>query len=260
MNLQVLVSTMHQKDHSILDKMNIQSDAIIINQCDRNEVEEFEYKGHHIKFYSFNERGVGLSRNTALMRATADIVLFADDDVTYVDNYSEIIISAFNKQNKAKVIAFNVPSTNHERPTYYNAKNEFIPFWRCLKYGTFTIAARREELISSNIYFSQLFGGGAKYSSGEDSLFLADCIRNGLSMYSNTSVIGTVTHTDSTWFKGYDDKFFIDKGAFFACLSRKFYFFYCIQFAVRKYKVFKDYKSFTQLLKLLLEGAYKFGA
>lgn len=35
MDLQVLVSTMHQKDYSIIEKMNINSDAIIINQCDR---------------------------------------------------------------------------------------------------------------------------------------------------------------------------------------------------------------------------------
>ena len=58
MNLQVLVSTMHQTYPSLLEKMNIQSDAIIINQCDRNEFEEFEYKGNNIKFLSFAERGV----------------------------------------------------------------------------------------------------------------------------------------------------------------------------------------------------------
>ena len=29
MSLQVIVATMHQTDHSLLDRMNIQSDAII---------------------------------------------------------------------------------------------------------------------------------------------------------------------------------------------------------------------------------------
>ena len=48
MTLQVLVATMHQTDHSLLEKMNIQSDAIVINQCDRNEIERFTYKGHNI--------------------------------------------------------------------------------------------------------------------------------------------------------------------------------------------------------------------
>ena len=34
------------------------------------------YNGHQILWMSLNERGIGLSRNTALMRATADIILF----------------------------------------------------------------------------------------------------------------------------------------------------------------------------------------
>ncbi len=46
MNLQVLVSTMHQEDHSLLEKMNINSYAIIGNQCDQNSIEDFEWDGH----------------------------------------------------------------------------------------------------------------------------------------------------------------------------------------------------------------------
>jgi len=95
---------MHQNDHSLLEKMNIQSDAIIGNQCNRNEIEEFNYNGNTIKYLSFPERGVGLNRNNALMRATADICLFADDDVRYVDNYKDIIIEAFEQNPKADMI------------------------------------------------------------------------------------------------------------------------------------------------------------
>ena len=46
MKVQVLVATMNQKDHTLLEKMNIQSDVIVGNQCDYNLVEEFEYCGH----------------------------------------------------------------------------------------------------------------------------------------------------------------------------------------------------------------------
>ena len=60
MTLQVLIATMHQTDHSLLEKMNIQSDAIAINQCDRDEIERFTYNGHNILWMSLNERGIGL--------------------------------------------------------------------------------------------------------------------------------------------------------------------------------------------------------
>ena len=33
MKFQVLISTMFQNDETILDKMNIQSDVVVINQC-----------------------------------------------------------------------------------------------------------------------------------------------------------------------------------------------------------------------------------
>ena len=42
MKLQVLVSCMHQQDYSLLEKMNIQTDAIIINQCDINKFENIK--------------------------------------------------------------------------------------------------------------------------------------------------------------------------------------------------------------------------
>lgn len=41
------------------------------------------YKGNEVIMYTWNERGVGLNRNNLIMRADAEIVLFADDDVIY---------------------------------------------------------------------------------------------------------------------------------------------------------------------------------
>ena len=58
MKVQVLVAAMNQNDHSLLKKMNINSDAIIGNQCDRNGIESFKYKGHdimYLKIYCRNQ-------------------------------------------------------------------------------------------------------------------------------------------------------------------------------------------------------------
>ena len=86
MTIEVLVATMNQEDDCSLHiDMNIQSDAIIGNQCGRNEIKELEYNGHRIKYLSFAEKGVGLNRNNALMRSTADICVLADDDQIFVD-------------------------------------------------------------------------------------------------------------------------------------------------------------------------------
>lgn len=254
MKVEVLVATMHQNDHSLVERMNIQTDAIIINQCDRNQFEEIEYKGRKIKFLSFSERGVGLSRNNALMRATGDICLFADDDVKYDDGYEEKIIQAFKKTPKADIILFNVPSKNKERPTYIIPKKSRVRFYNSLRYGAVKIAIKREKLFQANVFFSLLFGGGAKYSAGEDSLFVAECIRKGLRVFANTERIGYVTQENSTWFRGHDDKFFYDKGVFFACLSKKWAKALCLQFVIRHKKMWKESYSFSEVYGIMKKG------
>ena len=83
MKVQVLASVMNQKLPEVLEKMQLASDAVIINQCDRFALEETEKDGCKIKFCSFQERGVGRSRNEAILRADGDICLFSDEDIVY---------------------------------------------------------------------------------------------------------------------------------------------------------------------------------
>jgi glycosyltransferase involved in cell wall biosynthesis len=254
MKLQVLVSTMYQTDHSLLKKMNIQSDAIVVNQCERNEFEEFDYKGNLVRFISLAERGVGLSRNNALMRATADICVFADEDVAYVDDYKEIILNAFANSPDADLILFNVFSSNQKRPTYEIKKYGRVRLYSCLRYGTVKIAVRTEMQKKANIYFSLLFGGGAMYSSGEDSLFIAECIKKGLKIFTEPTVIGFASQEGSSWFEGYTDKYFIDKGVLFACLSKRWAEVLCLQFCIRHQKMFIGTKTWSEAYKIMLKG------
>jgi glycosyltransferase involved in cell wall biosynthesis len=252
-NLQLLVSTMHQTDYSLLDKMNIQSDSIIINQCDRNEYHEFKHNEHDIKFMSFNERGVGLSRNNALMRATGDICLFADEDMTYEDNYKAKVVEAFIQQPDADMIVFNVLSENPEKQSKIIKKISRVRLSNSLKYGTVRMAIRTNSFRKKNIAFSLLFGGGTKYGSGEDSLFIFDAIKKGLRVYTNPTFIGKVSHESSSWFRGYTDKYFFDKGALYVSLSKRWSKLLALQFVIRHRKMFKE-KHWLEAYKLMLQG------
>ncbi|OME82316.1 hypothetical protein BK120_15830 [Paenibacillus sp. FSL A5-0031] len=255
MKLQVLVSTMHQNDFSIIDKMNLKSNTIIINQCSRNEYSEYEDENMQVKMYSFNERGIGLSRNNALMRSNADICLLADDDVIYNDGYGTLIIEAFENNPNADIIMFNVPSLNMNRVGSLNNKKEHrVNYTNFMRYGAVRIAFRRESVIKANVYFSLLFGGGAKYSSGEDTLFINDCLKKGLKIYTSASQIGIVKQESSTWFNGYNKKYFFDKGVFFKLLSNKWSIFLIIQFAIRKYSLYKNDTGLKEAIKYMLDG------
>lgn len=251
MKLQVLLSTMNQKDFSIVEKIGITTNAIIINQCEKNQIDTI--KNNKILFMSLKEKGVGLSRNTALQRANADICIFADDDVKYDKDYEQIIIKEFDKNPKADVIIFNIHSTNPERPEYQIKKKKRVNMFTCLKYGTSRIAIRLDKVRANNINFSLLFGGGAKYSQGEDTLFLRDCLRKRLKIYKVPECIGTISHDTSTWFRGYNEKYIKDRGAFYKAFSPRLKYLFCIQYVFR-HKEFREYMNRRKALKLMLQG------
>ena len=67
MKIQMLVSAVNQDVLTLAERMNLRTDAVIINQCGGYGYVEYEHCFHTICCYSFKERGVGLSRNSALV-------------------------------------------------------------------------------------------------------------------------------------------------------------------------------------------------
>ena len=215
--LEVLIATMHQTDFSLLEKMNIQSDVVIANQGSENKYEECEYHGYRVKMITTTTRGVGLNRNIALLYSSADILLFADDDVTYNDGYAEEIVKAFEEKPKAQAIIFGLAySKNGEIYSVAKLKNKRVRIYNSLKHGAARMAIRRETYLKKHLLFSQLFGGGCMYSCGEDSLFILDMIKQECKVYTNGYVLGKTAKDTSSWFQGYNEKFFYDKGAWLA--------------------------------------------
>lgn len=217
MTLETLVSAVKENTTTLASKMKLESDAIVINQCNVNVSELYEYQGHRILCLSFNEKGVGLSRNSALMRATADIILFSDEDIVYAEGYAKKVLQAFSERPYADMLLFNMDVTQ-ERATYHTDHEFRVHRYNCGRYPTYSFAIRREILHQKNITFSLLFGGGAKYSNGEDSIFIRDCIKSGMRVYALPITIGKEVARPSTWFHGYTEKFFFDRGVLYQYL------------------------------------------
>lgn len=256
MNIEVLVSTMNQKtvDLSLAEKMNIKSKTIIINQTD-----EFGYSSEQrVEMCSYPERGVGKSRNSALLRSSGDVCLMADDDMVYVDNYEEIVKKAYEKYKDADFIVFNVRVHYPDRTVERVSQPGRVRFFNSLKYGTVTFSFYRNAIIRENVFFSLLFGGGAKFSSGEDTLFLWTCLKKGLKVYAEETVIADVYNYESSWFKGYNEKFYKDKGALFKALEPRWHLLLNLQLAVRKRKEYGSEKSILEILKIMNTGAKEY--
>ncbi len=217
MKLQVLVAAVQENDIMLAEHMNLSTEAIICNQCQEVAYKEFEREGRMIRAFSFDERGVGRNRNNALMRAEAEYVLFADEDIIYDDNYESKILKEFEKNPGADILMFNVTAVEY-RQTYENTHHKRVRWYTYGRYPTYAMCCKLESLRKANVWFSLLFGGGAKYSNGEDSLFIHDCLKAGLKIYAAPVIIGHEKERaggESTWFKGYNEKFFYDRGVLY---------------------------------------------
>lgn len=255
-NLEILVAAMNQKDFSLAEKMNIRCNAIIANQAGRNEISEKETEFGKIKMITTDTKGVGLNRNIALAAAKEDLILFADDDMVYYTGMEKAVEKAFEKNPKADVLIFGIDIVrNGEITEKRRCKNKRLPVWNSMKYGAVRIAARRRAIVDNEIVFNENFGGGCIYSAGEDTLFLKNCFDKGLKVYSDEYVLGTCCKDTSSWFVGYNEKYFYDKGALVRFLFPKLMYIMGMYFAVR-------FKRETKVpvgkrIKLVYEGIVK---
>jgi len=258
MRLQTLVSCVKQNTDTMARVMNLESDAIIINQCDVNDYSEYEYEGHKICCYSFREKGVGLSRNNALMRADADIILFSDEDIRYTEGYAEKVLRAFEQRPKADMLLFNF-DVIEERATYHTDKEHRVRIYNSGRYPTYSFAIRLEKLRMAGISFNILFGGGARYSNGEDSLFIKDCLKHGFKIYALPISLGKEEPRPSTWFNGYTEKFFFDRGVLYKPLYGCFAKILALRFLLAHKDTFfadadGEVKNWQQAYKLMKQG------
>ena len=258
MKLEVLVATMGQKNLDKYKEMNLNSDVIFANQDDRFELIEENIDSNNVKMITTNYRGVGKNRNVALLNATAELLVLADDDMVYEDDYVNIIQSAFSKIKNADIIIFNIETIGEEtRKRRLNTKIKRCNKFNVLNYGAARIVIKKEFLDKQNIWFSMLYGGGAKYSSGEDSLFLIESLNKGARVYTYPKKIAGVKQNESTWFKGYNEKFFFDRGIWLGNAFPNLKYILSLYYAIKLKNTSEKY-NLADIFKFIVSGIKEF--
>lgn len=246
MKLEVLLSVLNLNIKN-LDKMNINGKCTVINQCDKKDFKK--YKNFNI--YSFNERGTANSRNRGLDLVKEDIIVLCDDDVIYNPDYEKIILNEFKNNKDADLIIFNME--NPYRKKRIIKKSKRLHIYNSLNYAAYNVAFRRKSI--KNIRMNNMFGPGAIYKSGgDDTLFIVDCLKHKLKLYSSPEYIGKISSDESTWFKGYNHEYFFNKGALFTAISPLFRHILILQFLIRHKEYLTELK-FMDALKQMKKGS-----
>lgn len=255
MKLEILLSCMNEEDFSIIDKFKLDSDILIVNQCNENSYLEEKRNSYSCRMIKTTKRGLSQSRNELLNNMNGDVGILCDDDVTYFDNYKEIIIKAFEELKDADIIIFDTEMVNYKGPI----REKITKIKRAPKnknYGSVRIAFKKESFYKNNIWFYINFGAGSKYSSGEDSLLLRDANKKKLKIYEYPAIIASVDYEESTWFKGFDEKYFYDKGAWLKESYPRTWFIFMWYFVLKFYK--KIELSSLGILKNILKGVKEY--
>ncbi len=126
-------------------------------------------------------RGLSANRNNALAHATGDILLIADDDVSYEASYFQRILQHFKDDPHLDIACFQA-ETPDRKPFRRYATHTFD--YARQPYGTYfcsvEIALRRQAPYPP---FDERFGLGAPFlGAGEEEVFLLQAFRRGLSI------------------------------------------------------------------------------
>lgn len=254
-SLQVIVATMHQKDFAKYEAMNLSTDAVFANQADETSYSEKNIGNSTAKMITTATRGVGINRNIGLQYATGDILLIADDDMVYSDDYAETVLKAFEENPQADALIFNIETIGADKGRRLNNKSIRLHLHNGLNYGAARLAVRRSCLIRERIFFSTCFGGGTIYSAGEDTLFICDMLKKKLKIFTYPATIASVDQTTSTWFTGYNEKLIFDRGAFFGAAFGKAAPIFCIYNLFRHKYIYKEANlTFTQAFRVMCKG------
>lgn len=251
MTLQVLLSAMHLADESYINSLNITGDCVVVNQCDRSTKRDTDLGGRKVTYIETTERGLSRSRNMAIAASTADVCILCDNDVEYVKGYESLILNAFESHPEADLIVFYIKRAEKPVPNYSTERK--MDYLSVLKIFSPEIAFRPHRI--EGIRFKEEFGAGSgKYIMGEENLFLYDCLKAGKTILYMPIQIAALREEESTWFQGYDEKFFISRGANYGAMSRLFSYLLIWQFALRKKGLYGENMGMLAAVKLMYRG------
>ena len=207
----VLISTMNKSENEIKrmrERENLLNlNILVINQVGYNSSYIIDHK---CTVYNTDELGLSKSRNYGLKNSDFQISLIGDDDLIYIDNLEKIVCDTFELNPEYDIICFN---TDKKKTFLKNHKTK-INKLKLTSISSVQIAYKTKKIKDLGILFDERFGTGSMmFNSGEENIFINDCLEKGISILYVPIRILTIPDSESSWFVGFDENYFYSKGA-----------------------------------------------
>jgi len=252
MHIQVIVSTFKNAieniDASVLDYENLS----VINQNPvnyDNSVKKQQYE--HVEWLDFDQKGLSRSRNLGVSIAKQDYIYLTDDDLILKQNFKEIISRVVEKNKNVDIFAFQVNGIEKEYKKYSD-------YLTSMKLSSVQLVLKTEFVKENQLFYDERFGAGSEYGMGEENIFLFDALRKGAKIKYFPIEIAKVYVGDSSWFKGFDRNYFVNRGAIFYRMFGLTSDIFSLIFCIRKRKLYKDKFDIKTAFKFTREGKKEF--
>lgn len=214
-DLEILISTENRNNLEFLFKMfpndlwkNIS--ILIVNQTKKeNLVSQFQ----NVRVINSSEKGLSKSRNLALKNAQGKLLLIADDDLVYHDDFVVNIVTGFNEL-VTDFVCFQYVENGKIIKKYPQKSQKKLSIIQLLHIISFEVAFKKDVLDKNQIYFDKRFGINAPFFMGEENTFLLDYYKKGCSFGFYPKII--VSHNQPTTNdKLSENQRYFSAGAFF---------------------------------------------
>lgn len=136
-----------------------------------------------VMLHAYKGQGLSANRNMAMEKATADFVMFADDDTRISPDVLQTVSSVFGEQSDLDVAFFKASTyTGKSLKNYPEEAFDITELPTDYAISTIEMVCRRSS-IKGKLRFDERFGLGTKFlTCGEEDIWMVDALRNNLKM------------------------------------------------------------------------------
>ena len=193
MLFELLISTMHKDAEQVLEMLrasSISCHTLVVVQGDIDDYTEFKNNNQNIRILFSKERGLSKSRNLALKNCKADYGYIMDDDVVLEKGAIEKIVTKIVGDCADVGTSYFKYEDGHFSKSNLSKKFKHDLF-TVAKVASIEMCVKIDSVKKNNIYFNEAFGLGTDLPSGEEYMFLTDCLKKKLHIYHYPICIGT---------------------------------------------------------------------
>lgn len=177
--LTVGYSTLAERIQNISQPEIDLSHEIFISIQNPKGVEFFLPTNFQFQSATSNEKGVAKSRNTVLANTKTKYLLFADDEIKFLNDGIQPAIAYLEANPACDLVLAQAIDTNGQLRKTYPSKEVALTKFNSAKAATYEMIVRVDSVRKKGVRFDENFGAGVENFLGDEYIFITDLLKKG---------------------------------------------------------------------------------